>query len=110
MAPADLAQPDSGAGTSVGRAPPPLLVTPADGLLLQATAIHNAALGTVTATDEQEVRDGDNAHRHDTRRRDGEQRDLRFNQPPPRPAESSFRPGSQEYRNAREARLLEFAG
>ena len=108
IAPLDLAQADAGAGTTVVNVPAPVGGAPADSVPPQAITIPNAALGTIAAIDAQEVREGDNVDRYSARRREGEQRESRLDQPPPRPAESRLRPGTHQYRNARESRLREF--
>ena len=106
----DFAQGDAGARASVGSMPAPIAGRSADSTLTQTAAIPNAAQETVTATDAQEDRDGDNVVGHAARRRDGDQRGVRFNPSSPRPAGSRFRPDTQEFRNAREARLVQFVG
>ena len=82
-------------------------MAPIDGVPPQAATIPNAALGTSTTIEAQEVREGDSIDRHSARRREGERREGRVDQPPPRPPESRFRPGTQLYRNARETRFRE---
>ena len=58
IASTDLAQADARGGGSPVIVPSPLVGAPADSVQSQITAIPNAALGTLTAIDGQEVREG----------------------------------------------------